>query len=130
MVTVSDIITTAYRKLGIVGHGQEATGEQAEAGLDAFNAMLHGWRLEGIDFSSGLSVLQDAPDHAAADPFPLPATFREGATYCLAGRLAPEYSIGPQFDESAFKILMRSALMEIPTSAVDGVPYGRRLTWL
>lgn len=119
MVTVADIIATAYRKLGVVGHGQTATGEQAEAGLEAFNAMLHGWRLEGIDPYRSLSVLDDAPDHAAADTFPLPAAFREGAAYCLAGRLAPEYSMPPQFDEASFKSLMRAALVEIPTSSVD-----------
>ncbi len=119
MITVSDIIDTAYRKIGVVGHGQTATGEQSEAGLGAFNAMLQGWRLDGLDFYSGLSVLDDAPDHAATDTFPLPSAFREGTIYCLAGRLSPEYSMPPQFDENSFKAMMRAALVEIPTSYVD-----------
>ena len=119
MVTVSDIIATAYRKIGVVGHGQTATGEQSAAGLEAFNAMVHGWRLDGISFASGMSVLDDTPDSQITDPFPMPAAFREGAIYCLAARLSPEYSLPPQFNEADFKSMMRAALTEIPTSTID-----------
>lgn len=119
MVTVADIIAQAYRKIGVVGHGQDATGEQSQAGLDAFNAMVHAWRLDGIDFYSNLSTLDDAPDMVATDLFPMPASFREGSIYCLAARLSPEYSLPPMFDENSFKSQMRAALIEIPTSTID-----------
>ena len=119
MVTVADIIAQAYRKIGVVGHGQDATGEQSLAGLDAFNAMVHGWRLDGISFAPGSSVMDDTPDSQITDPFPMPAAFREGAIYCLAARLSPEYSLPPQFDENGFKSMMRSALVEVPTSDID-----------
>lgn len=124
MVTVTDIISAAYRKIGVSGRGQEMTGEDAVTGLETLNAMIHAWRLEGIDFSASLSVLDDAYDWTGAQDFPLPAAFREGVIYCLADRLAPEYDLPPSFDVTAFKSMMRAALVEIPTSAVDPA-----LTW-
>lgn len=124
MVTVSDIISAAYRKIGVSGRGQDLSGEDAVIGLEVLNAMIHAWRLEGIDFSARASVLDDAYDWSATDDFPLPAAFREGVIYCLADRLAPEYSLPPSFDVMAFKSLLRTALLEIPTSSVDPA-----LTW-
>lgn len=128
MVTVADIIAQAYRKIGVVGHGQDATGEQALAGLDAYNNMVQAWRLDGIDLqnaaldwdsTSRTSTLTDAPDSLATDTFPLPASFREGTIYCLASSLSPEYSLPPQFDVNSFKSMMRAALVVIPTSDID-----------
>ena len=128
MVTVADIIAQAYRKIGTVGHGQTATGEQAEAGLDAYNNMVQAWRLDGIDlYNASLawtslartSPLDDAPDSLATDTFPLPASFREGTVFCLASSLSPEYSLPPQFDVNSFKSMMRAALVVIPTSDID-----------
>lgn len=119
MVTVADIIATAHRKIGVSGYGQELTGEQSDAGLFDFNAMIHGWRLEGIDFSSTLSPMIDGMDYEAGDDFPLPAAFREGAIYCLALRLSSDYSLPPMFNEADFKASMRAHLARVPTLGMD-----------
>lgn len=124
-MTVADIINQALRKIGIVGHGQEANGEQARAALDAFNLMCHAWRLEGIDIwavgagignpTSGL----DANDFDAASPFVAPAAFREGAVYCLAARIAPEYMVQVQFNERDYLRKMRAHMLTIDSVQLD-----------
>ena len=122
-MTVADIIQAALRKIGVVGPGMTATGNESETALEVLNTMLHGWRLDGLDFSQTVDPLLDQPDLAANDRFPLPAAFREGVIYCLASRLAPEYSL-PAFDVEAFLVRMRAAVATVPTSSVDPA-----LTW-
>jgi len=125
MTTIADIIEQAMRKIGVVGHGQTANGEQSRAALQTFNLMLHGWRLDGIDAwrmdaalgppTSGL----DPQDYEATADFPMPAAFREGAVYCLAARLAPEYMVPAAFSEEAFLSKMRAHLMVIDDAEID-----------
>lgn len=121
--TVADLIEAAFRKIGIVGPGMAASGDESKAALQTFNAMLHAWRLEGINYGAPTDPLADQMDYAETDNFPFPASFREGAIYCLASRIAPEYQL-QGFDVEAFKQLMRTALVVIPTSSVDPA-----LTW-
>jgi hypothetical protein len=118
---VSAIVDAAYRKIGVVGHGMDATAEQVAAGAQAFNLMIQGWRLEGIDFwlSPTVDPLATLDDYALTEDAPIPSAFLEGTIYCLATRLAPEFTVPPQFSEEQFLPRMRAALVKIPTATIE-----------
>lgn len=118
---VSEIVNAAYRKIGVVGHGQAATAEQTAAGAEAFNLLIQGWRLEGIDFwlATEVDPLDALDDYALTEDAPIPSAFLEGTIYSLASRLAPEYTVPVQFDEDAFKRRMQAALVKVPTVDMD-----------
>jgi hypothetical protein len=118
---LSAIVEAAYRKIGVVGHGMDATAEQIAAGAQAFNLMIQGWRLEGIDFwlAPDVDPLARLDDYALTEEAPVPSAFLEGTIYSLAARLAPEYSMQVQFDEDAFKRRMQAALIKVPTVEID-----------
>ena len=117
---VSAIVNAAYRKIGVVGHGMTLTAEQSEAGAEAFNLMIQGWRLEGIDFwlAPDVDPLATLDSAALTEEAPIPSAFLEGTVYSLANRLAPEYSV-PGFDEDQFKRRMQAALIKVPTVEID-----------
>jgi hypothetical protein len=85
MPTVRDIVERAYRKIGVVASDEPMTADQADAGADAINDMMHGWKADGVDIAHVDVVL--------SDEFPLDPMFREGAVYMLAARLAPDFSV-------------------------------------
>ena len=129
---VSEIVAAAMRKIGVVGHGQTASAEQIEAGVQAFNLMVQGWPLDGID----ISLFPDMPaaailDNAEAnDDLPIPSAFLESIVFCLAARLAPEYMIPFPEPDAAIRRL-QSALVKVPTaqmprSTIIGAVYPRR----
>jgi hypothetical protein len=128
---ISEIIAAAYRKAGIAGYGQPLSAEQAAAGLEAFNLMLTAWVLDGIYAYAAPNNVPFATvtDFASTADFPLAPAFREGTVFCLASRIAPEFS-AQGFDMESFMIKMRAAYMVIPTadmnlSLVRGAVYPR-----
>lgn len=118
---ISQIIAAAYRKSGIAGHGQPLSADRMEAGLEAFNLMLTAWTLEGIDAWNvpGNQPSANMTDFPATADFPMGPAFREGAVFCLANRISPEFSYPPSFDENSFKAMMRAAFIEVPTVTAD-----------
>jgi len=120
-MTVAEIVAAALRKIGVVQMGATPTADQIAYGADAFNAMVASWALEGINLwlSPDLGPLADYQPRAATDDAGIPAAFREGAVFCLAARIAPEYSLSAPFDDEGFKIKMRAALMVLPTMQVE-----------
>ena len=93
--TVRDVLEMGLRKLGVI----DPNGDEIAAAVQAFNAMISGWKLQGIDIwhtaesiGGGFPVPEvDGEDVAASDAFPMPDAYREAAAYCLAEKLAPEY---------------------------------------
>jgi hypothetical protein len=84
MATVLDILTRAFRKIGVVANDEPLTANDAQAGLEAFNAMMHGLAAHGAD-----------PGHitnVTTDTFAYPARLEEAVVYVLADRLAPDYA--------------------------------------
>lgn len=118
---ISEIIHRAYRKIGVAADGEPLTAEMASAGLSAFNELIAGWQLQGIDFwlSPRSDPLADYPELQASAEFPMPPAFREGTIYCLAARLAPEYSVQVSFNPDEFVRLMQANLVRVPTSQID-----------
>lgn len=94
MTTVRDIVTRAYKKVGIVAYDEDMDAGQAQIGLDAFNDMVSAWPLYGSD------VLHT--DAALADAFPLKDSYREGVVYMLAARIAPNWTAPVSFDQDDF----------------------------
>lgn len=110
MATVQDIVSRAYRKIGVVATDEAMTADQAAIGEDALNMMMHGLVLDGIDVAWSDAVL--------ADQFAMEPAFHEGLVYMLAARLAPDFSV-PSFDESAFKTKIAAAYLIVPEAQID-----------
>lgn len=124
MTTVRDIVERAHRKIGVVAQDEAMTADQGQAGLDAFNEMLHAWALDGITLSPAFT------DAALTTTFPLEDKYREGTIYLLAGRLAPEYQAPAGFDADDFFRKVQAAYFVAPTATFDAVitPAGETLS--
>ena len=125
MATTRDILTRAYRKIGVVAEDEEMSGDQSANGLSALNMMMHGWELFGIN------VLH--ADLDVSDEFPLDAKFHEGTVFLLADRLAGD-NRQPAPDADMFLRALQAAYMQIETvdlepSVVFSPSRGRRM-WL
>lgn len=102
MTSTLEIVSRAYRKVGILAHGVELTADEIADGVDALNAMIHGWKLRAADTSH--------TNLAATDTFPLGPEYEEGTVYLLASRLAPDYSIPQAFDADDWFRTFQAAL--------------------
>lgn len=104
MTTMQDIVTRAYRKIGVVAGDEPMTADQGAAGIVALNMMIQQWKLRGIAITYS--------DLALSDAFPLLPQFEEGAVYLLASRLAPDNAAAAQFDaDDWFRAIQNSYLV-------------------
>lgn len=105
MATVQDIVTAAFRKIGVVAEDEDLQTATLSVGVDAFNRMLHAWELRGVDLSH--------TDQVAGDTFALDDKFQEGVIYLLAGRLSPDYTTPAHFDADDWFRGIQAAYMTI-----------------
>lgn len=110
MATMLDIVTRAFRKIGVGGLGEDITDEMAGEGIDALNGMLHEWKLRGVDL--------EYTDRELSDTFPLGGEFQDGTVHMLAMRLAPDYETPARFDADDFFRAVQAAYMTIATVAL------------
>ena len=106
MTTMADIVTRAHRKLGVIGRGDPLQAEEAREGIDALNAMMHAWKLRGVDIEHS--------DLALTADFPLAPEYVEGTIYLLAARLSPDFAIPPSFDADDWFRGMQAAYLTLP----------------
>lgn len=117
MTTVRDIITRAYRKIGVVAMGEAVPADEMQHGVDVFNDMLWGWKPRGVDIQhEGLD---------ASDDFALDRQFHEGAVYVLASRLSPDFSAPQGFDADDWFRALQAAFI-----VIDKVNFPETLTYL
>lgn len=90
MTTVRDIVTRSLKKIGVTAKDEDPDANDIAEGVDAFNMMLHGWKLRGVDVSH---TTQDAND-----TFALASEYEEGTVYNLCSRLEPDYMVPASFD--------------------------------
>lgn len=122
MTLVSEIVTRAYRKIGVGAEGETLNADALADGVTALNAMMHGWKLKSVDITHS--------DLAATDAFSLDPEYEEGTVYLLASRLSPDYETPQNFDaddwfrnfQAAYRV---STKVTIPT-ALRSLPTGRR----
>lgn len=125
MATVSDIVTRALRKIGVVARDESATADDMAEGVATLNAMIHAWSLKGVDLAH--------TDYTSADTFDLGDEYIEGTIYLLAARLSPDYMIPPAFDADEWFRDFQGANMQIEAvdfeSPLTTLPsrYGRRV---
>ena len=105
MTTVLDIVTRAFRKIGVSGEGEALDGEAIAEGVDALNDMMHAWKLRGVNIAH--------VDLAASDAFTLPQEFNEGTVYLLASRLSPNYETPANFDANDWFKTFQAAYLKI-----------------
>lgn len=94
MTTARDLVTRAFRKLGVVADDEPMTADQAEHGLNVLNDMIAAWRLDSVDVSVSELALDDT--------YPLGREYNEGTIYLLASRLSSDYIVPAGFDADAF----------------------------
>lgn len=111
MATMRDIAERALRKIGVVAKDEPMGADDASVGVEALNAMLHAWKLAGVDITH--TTLD------AADAFPLGPEFEEGTTYLLASRLSPDYAAPAGFDADDWFRKIQAAYMEISSVTIS-----------
>lgn len=115
MATVRDIVTRACRKVGLAGKNETLDADMAQAGLDAFNEMLFGWKNVGVDVSHTEQTLDDT--------FALADQHREGTIMLLAARMAEEYEAAHSINVvDAFRPI-QAAYMTIATVSTPKALY-------
>ena len=92
MATVQDIVTRAYRKIGVSAVDEELTADMAQEGLDAFNDMVMAWELQGVIPDRSFT------EAALADTFPFSDRFRDPVVHILASKLAHNYGVSVAYD--------------------------------
>lgn len=123
MATTLDIITRAFRKVGITAHDDQMTADEAALGLSALNDMMHGWAVWGIDIAHA--------DLALTDAFPMAAKWHEGAVYQLARRISPDFSKAGVDDDAWFRALSNAYVTVEPQTTPEMLmrtPSQRRFT--
>lgn len=115
MTDVSKVVARAFRKNGMSGVGDTLTADEIAEGVDTLNAMMHGWKLRGVDIIH--------TDVSATDTFPLANEYLEGAIYLLAARLSPDYSIPPSFDADDWFRTFQAAYSTLPEADMPAALY-------
>ncbi|MEO9648817.1 MAG: hypothetical protein ABJ360_22525 [Roseobacter sp.] len=114
MATVLDIVTRAYKKIGVVSRDETLEQFETDEGVAAYNMMVHGWKLESVDF--------EHVDQSETDTFDYGDEYQEGFVYLLASRLSPDYLLPPAFDADRwFRDIQASKLQ------IDDVEFDRAL---
>ena len=105
MAMNSQIVLSAYRRVGIVAADEPMTAEQQNSGLDELRAMVRSWETWGIKAGPG----DFNPDEA----FPLPEMFEDGSATILAGRLAEMHGLpGPDGREALNRMIALTYQMD------------------
>jgi hypothetical protein len=102
MTTVRDIVARAFRKLSVTAFDTDPTADEMAEGVEAYNMMLHSWKLRKVDI--------EHVDQVEADTFPLGPEFEEGTVYNLAARLGPNYTAPATFNSEMWFRTMQAAL--------------------
>ena len=111
MATVSDIVTRAFRKIGVGVEDEDLAAASLANGVEAFNMMTHAWKLAGVDLSHS--------DLASGDTFPYADEYQEGFVYLLASRLAPDYEVPANFDADDWFRKFQAANMSITAATIS-----------
>ena len=109
MPTVRDICVQALRKIGAADLSVD--GDGISEALDAYNNMMHGWRILGADVGHSTQEL--------SDQFTIGDEFAEGAIYVLATRLSPNYELPPQFDADMWWRAIQAAHTSVDPLSFD-----------
>jgi hypothetical protein len=138
MTTARDIISGAYRRLGLLPLGSDLDPDRAVAGLAMYNDMLNAWAADGIIpgapnppplSTDGVFLNGDFLDGAAADmagtfpPFGPGDTSMPPAPAALAFSLDDAFPFLPQFGEGAKAIL---AVELASASGIEAQPPAQR----
>ena len=102
MTTARDIISGAYRRLGLLPIGADLDPDRAQAGLAAYNDMLNGWAADGI-FPGGPN-----PPIQETDGLLLTSNFVDGVATDTTGAYPPygpgDTSTPPAPEELSFSL--------------------------
>lgn len=115
MATMLDIVTRAHRTAGIGGQGEELDADMAAEGLEFLNAMMHEWKLRGVDISHS--------DLSLAATFPLDPEYEFGTATLLASRISPNYNRPVMFDADDFFRAIQAAYMTIAEVSLPKATY-------
>lgn len=109
MASVLDVVTRAFRLIGVVAEDEPMTPGQSVAGKNAFNAMIAGWALRGVHTNLYAVELNDE--------YPLGEQTQFAVTRLLAAELAQEYGRQPPDTRRDWRNLA-AAYMHVPALEV------------
>lgn len=119
MTTTATIVTRALQKIGVASASQPVSANELNDGIDALNAMMHAWKLAGVDVTH--------VDLTATDEFSLEPQFEEGTVYVLASRLSPDYEAPQGFDaDDWFRKIQAAYLVINDVKMPSALMYPRR----
>lgn len=125
MATVRDIVSRAYRKLAVTAFDTAPTADEMSEGVEAYNMMLHAWKLRRVDINH--------VDQVESNIFPLGPEFEEGTVYLLAARLSPNYTTPANFNAEMWFRNIQAALRPKSTPTFPGglldMPSQRKRTY-
>ena len=110
MTTVLKIVTRSLRKIGVAAMDETPTADETENAVDALNAMIHAFKLEGVDL--------EWSDQISTDEFALDPEYHEGIVYLLASRMNPDYTIPPSFNADDWWRSIQANNVTAPTAVV------------
>lgn len=84
-MTNLELITTAFRKVGMLDENESPSAEQGQVGLRLLNQLLAAWAEDGLAFPSWF------PQTALSDTLPLPDWAERAVTAALSIEIASEY---------------------------------------
>lgn len=110
MTATREIVSRAFRKIGVVSADTEIEAHEMQEGIDTLNMMLHEWKLSSVDTSHS--------DLTAGSEFPLDPEYEFGTVYMLAMHLSPTYEAPANFNADDFFRRIQAAYMTIDTVAM------------
>lgn len=111
-ITAADLVTRAFRRLGIKAEDEALSADQAAHGLDTLNDMLAGWRSQGVNFVHS----RMRPD----DPFGGSDEIVAPTVSLLAAELAPDYGVPISWDaDRALRVLQAALMPTVQPLTVD-----------
>ncbi len=132
MTTARDIISGAYRRLGLLPLGADLDPDRANAGLCAYNDMLNAWAADGIfpggpyppiqqtdGISGGGFIDGNTANAGGYPPYGPGDASTPPAPVALAFGLNDAFPLLPQFEEGAKAIL---AVELASASGIEALP--------
>lgn len=123
MATVTDLISRALRRVGVIAEDETATSSQSNDALDSLNDLLSSWMDEGIPINNG--------DLALTDTFPVDVSERRAVFLNLSIELASDYgrsvdAVTFEHAEDLKKVLMVKYSQIDESSFDDSLLYSNR----
>jgi hypothetical protein len=121
MATAHDLISRAFREIGVLAQGETAAAQEATDALAKLNSMIAGWKRRSVDLD--IAPLSLTTTFALPVDAPIGADEAvEAVVWNLAARLAPEYGRPAQMvqmEAARSFAFLQAAYQRVPESEAE-----------